>query len=216
MKNIINAEDIKKCGLFCKQIVEKENQYNRINEPKELRMFRTYMGKLGELYIDKLRYYLINNSLEGFEYMQGMFDIYEGKENADDADFFLNNLKVDVKTIYANDHRNIVVPKDQPLKDIYICSKIITSKNWNSNNFNMKKDNNWRQNIHDIARDIIDYDCVGFILRNEVVKQPVKNFGNDAYFVNLNNLDNDENKKNAILKSLKSVDEKKKINILKK
>lgn len=215
MKNIINNEDIKKCGIFCKQIVEKENQYNRMKESPELRMFRTYIGKIGELYIDKLRYFLNNGSLSGFEYTQDMFDIYDGKENVDEADFLLNNLTVDIKTIYANDHRNIVIPKDQPIKDIYICSKIITNNNWYSSHFNPSKDKDWKNNIHNMARDIVDFECVGFITRKKVAEQPVKNYGNDAYFVQIKELDREPEKIDAILKSLMNTSKVKK-NVFKK
>ena len=206
MKNLIVREDMEKCRDFCRAIIGKEDQYNRMNEHNDLRMFRTDVGKIGELDIQKLGYFLNTGNIEGFKYSDDMFKIFEGQTNADKADFFIDDKSVDVKTIYASDHRNIVIPVDQPIKDIYICSKIITKNTWYSKDFNQYKDANWGKNIGLMIRDITDYNCEGFILKSDVLKQPIKNFGNEAYFVSTNILNKNIEEIEKLLKNISPVE----------
>lgn len=201
---IMVKDDFDKCMEFCRAIIkddENDDQFNRINEPYKLRRFRTCMGKLGELYIHKSSHVLKGESLDTFSYINEMFAIYEGANNADGADFMYNNQTVDIKTIYAYNHKNIIIPVDQPPKDIYIGVQIHTQKQWPYQAFHPKC-KEWNNNIINMYKDINDFSCIGFIYRQDVIKEPIKNFGNNAYFVSVEKLNNDKTTIESILSSL--------------
>lgn len=203
-KMIITSLDKQKCSKFCRDIIkdnENEDQFNRIDEPVGLRRFRTCMGKLGELYIHKSSHLLKEGNLDTFSYMNEMFEVYEGTNNVDEADFMYKDQTVDVKTIYAYNHNNIIIPVDQPPKDIYIGVKIHTHKQWAYQAFHQKSQG-WEKNIVNMYHDILDFSCIGFIYREDVIKAPVKNFGNNAYFVPIKELNNDKSAVELILSSL--------------
>lgn len=198
----LNIHDFHKCGKFAKSIVEKENQFNRMNEPDGLRRFRTFLGKTGELYIHKYNHFLKENNFDNFIYINEMFEIYPGITNVDEADFLFKNLTVDIKTIYASNHKNIVIPTDQPIKDIYIGVKVHTNNEWLSNDFH-KKSENWGKNTKAMFRDITKFSCLGFIEREKVETCQIKSeYGNSAYFVPLNLFNKNPNELEKILSSL--------------
>ena len=57
-----------------------------------------------------------------------MFDIWEGQTNVDKYDFITkNNKKVDIKAAYRNNHRNLVINRQQfenDVKDFYVGIKL--------------------------------------------------------------------------------------------
>ena len=202
---MLNKEDAKKCFYFAQNIVLQNNQHERIEEPNEIRIFRTFLGKIGELYIHKQHHYIKNGTLDNFTYSHDMFDIYEGTKNVDITDFYYKNKTVDIKTIWANNHKNIIIPIDQKIKDYYIGVKIITKQQWNSDDFNYKYTNiqTIKENITKVYnKGISNLEIIGFVDNSIVLSSPIKNFGASAYFVNLNHLNNDKEHINNIISNI--------------
>lgn len=124
---------MKKLALdFSTDIILKDNQYNRllpaettnIDEQTQLRIQRTYMGKLAELAFADL---LIRKGVKFST--SGMFQIYEGQENVDEYDFVENDgSRIDVKCGFRSIHKLLAINTDQfnsnKHKDYYVAVKL--------------------------------------------------------------------------------------------
>ncbi|MFW6015672.1 MAG: hypothetical protein ACOCRK_04485 [bacterium] len=121
----INQEVIKRCYDFANEIINTNNQYNRLPATIDRRIERTFVGKLAEYS------FLLFLKEEGINYPEGdMFQIFNGQENVDNYDFITNNGNaVDIKSASKPNHRRIMVPIDQfnniP-KDYYVGIKLNT------------------------------------------------------------------------------------------
>jgi len=110
---------------FAKQLINTNNQYNRLKNSIKKRVERTFVGKLAEMtflkYLKRL----------GIIYPEGdMFEIFNGQKNVDSFDFETNNNEtIDIKSASKPFHKRIMVPIDQfkniP-KDYYVGIKLKT------------------------------------------------------------------------------------------
>lgn len=161
IKRNITSEEIDRSYQFAKNIIEQNNQYNRFEKSIQTQVNRTYIGKLAE-YV--FLHYLHE---EGKDVKEGdMFEIYEGAENADDADFTLKDGRtIDIKTASLPFHQRIMIPITQLhlKKDLYVGVKL---------NF---LDTN-RYGILDHTK-ISTATIHGYIERETIVTMPTQNFG---------------------------------------
>ncbi|MCK8826338.1 hypothetical protein MWH25_01070 [Natroniella acetigena] len=90
----ITSEMRERCYNFAVNIIEGDNQHDRLPATIKTRIERTFVGKLAEY---AFLHYLRGR---GINYPEGdMFTIHEGPENADDYDFKTNNGRtVDTKS----------------------------------------------------------------------------------------------------------------------
>jgi hypothetical protein len=127
----ISKEMIEGCYDFAEAIILNNNQYDRMSpsyaisesQKEKTRIMRTFVGKLGELCFSN---YLFRKGIQ--HDISGMFEIYEGKTNVDEFDFYTENGKsIDVKTAVFKNHSRLVVPLDQFIrlkKDYYVGVKL--------------------------------------------------------------------------------------------
>lgn len=88
-----------------------------------LHIMRIFMGKLGETTFSKL---LLKERLIDSQDIKNMYEIWLGKTIADKYDFKVK-YKLDVKTVFMSNHRNIIVPLDQwdnQPKEFYVGVKV--------------------------------------------------------------------------------------------
>ncbi len=110
MINIKITEEMKdKAYEFSKTIISGNNQYNRVQSSEEIRIQRTYAGKLAEMaFLEYIRE--TNSQYEEEE----MFTIFNGQANVDSYDFIDENKnKYDIKAAFLPNHYNISIPMDQ-------------------------------------------------------------------------------------------------------
>ncbi|MCR8747255.1 hypothetical protein [Romboutsia lituseburensis] len=121
----ITNEMIERCYNFASEIILGDNQYDRLPATIDVRIERTFAGKLAELAFHK---YLTE---QGKDVPLGdMFDIFNGQGKTDLCDFSTKDGKtIDVKSASRTDHYLIMVPIDQfesiP-KDYYVGVRINT------------------------------------------------------------------------------------------
>ena len=159
---IINITDEEKNRSyeFAEKIIKNNNQFNRFAKSIDTQIKRTYIGKLAE-YV--FFHYLISKNIlvkEG-----DMFVIYEGAENADEADFRTKNGNtIDIKTASLPFHKRIMIPlsKAHLVKDYYVGIKL---------HFNTS--NNEIIDPFDISKATI----YGYIERETIMSQPSRDFG---------------------------------------
>lgn len=124
----ITQEMIEKCYRFSSQIILGDNQFDRLPATLDVRVERTFVGKLAEyVFLNYLR-------SEGIYYDEGdMFEIFEGQQNVDGYDFKTKDgEKIDIKSASRTDHHMIMAPIDQFIrmpKDYYVGIKINTGVN---------------------------------------------------------------------------------------
>lgn len=126
----ITREMIERCYNFSADIILGGNQYNRLPAIVDVRIERTFVGKLAE--------YVFLNYMRnrGINYDEGdMFEIFEGQQNVDGYDFeTTNGSTVDIKSASKPFHSRIMIPIDQfeniP-KDYYVGIKIHTELSQN-------------------------------------------------------------------------------------
>jgi hypothetical protein len=169
----IKSEEIHRSYQFAKDIIEQNNQYNRFDKSMQTQINRTYIGKLAE--------YVFLHYLQelGKDVEEGdMFKIYDGAENADDADFTLKDGRtIDIKTASLPFHQRIMIPISQLhlKKDIYVGIKL---------NF-LDTD---RYGILNYTK-IENASIYGYIEREIIAATPTQNFGEgDCKAYLLNNL----------------------------
>ena len=178
-KVIINDKMRKKCWDFAKEIIDEDNQYNRMlpnginsKEKYELRIQRTYVGKLAELAFYK---YLLQ---EGKSVdIKDMFKIKEGQTNVDEYDFETKYKEtIDIKAAYKSNHKRLMVNLEQlqnVSKDYYVGIKL-----------NAKE-----QGKYLIEKDSITEAVIwGYCTKEDLMKQPVISFETPAKAIFLNNL----------------------------
>lgn len=105
----ITQEMIERCYRFSSQIILEDNQYDRLPATLDVRIERTFVGKLAEyVFLNYLR-------SEGIDYNESdMFEIFEGQKNVDGYDFQTKNGRtVDIKSASKPFHTRIMVPIDQ-------------------------------------------------------------------------------------------------------
>ncbi len=109
--------DIECARKFAHDVVNET--YDRLNQNMTTRVFRLFVGKLGEIAIVN---YCQDLGIE--PNTEGMFEIYAGIQNVDRFDFTLEDGRlIDVKTANQPFHTRIIVPSDQfqnQIKDIYV------------------------------------------------------------------------------------------------
>lgn len=118
----ITSEEIERSYQFATDIITQNNQYNRFQKDAQVQIKRTYIGKLAEYSFLHYLQELGKNVDEG-----DMFKIYEGAENADDADFILKDGRtIDIKTASLPLHKRIMIPLTQLhlKKDLYVGVKL--------------------------------------------------------------------------------------------
>ncbi|WP_338558446.1 hypothetical protein QJR60_11095 [Paraclostridium sordellii] len=121
----ITEDMINKCHKFASHIILGDDQYDRLSATIDVRIERTFAGKLAELAFHK---YLTE---QGKDVPLGdMFEIFDGQSKTDSCDFRTKDGKtIDVKSASRTDHYIIMVPIDQfesiP-KDYYVGVRINT------------------------------------------------------------------------------------------
>lgn len=119
-----------RCFNFASNIINGDDQYNRLPATLDVRIERTYVGKLAEY---AFLLFLRSNHINYPE--NDMFEIYAGAENTDDCDFITSSREtIDIKCASKPNHSRIMVPIDQfnniP-KDFYVGIKLNSRLNDN-------------------------------------------------------------------------------------
>lgn len=177
----ITPKDIKLCLDFANKIISGNDQYNRVDAEKDIRIQRTCVGKLGELAY--LKYIRENFNVD---YSEGdMFEIFEGQTNVDGFDFITDSGEtVDVKTAFLPNHKNVTIPDDQfencP-KDHYVAVRL--------NGDFLSSEDKSRVDLNSITVAEIK----GVLSREEIEAISSSDmFGPSARYCNLNNFKNDK------------------------
>lgn len=145
---------------FAKELIDTNNQYNRLKNSTKKRVERTFVGKLAEMAFLK---HLHNIGIIYED--KGMFEIYDGQKNVDSFDFkTIYDETIDIKSASKPFHQRIMVPIDQfesISKDYYVGVKLNTK---------LKNDFIKINSIHTA-------DIYGYCSYDELEKRITKNFG---------------------------------------
>ena len=117
----LGVEKIQKAKKFAEKVVSET--YDRFSYEYKRRVETIYIGKIAEEVFKIFAEKELNVILEV------NYDIYEGTENVDENDFFINDLEIDIKSSKDTQNKgidncfnyfNFPVPTDQSIKDITI------------------------------------------------------------------------------------------------
>ena len=152
---------------FSTQIINTDNQYDRLPATTKARIQRTCAGKIGELaFLELLKEKEKNIDVEKIE--KEMFEIYEGQNEVDSYDFITKTGEtIDIKAGFRDIHKRVMVNQDQlnkNHKDYYVGVKL------------NGKDTDFKNKLIDIYS-ITEAKILGYVEYKFLMKMELKNYG---------------------------------------